>query len=213
MRPEQLLSVSQPDWTTPDAAARPLHEALDTLFEALKPEAGWGDASQSVRRMFVLNKILDRDEPLIRHVRGLLRQTVDRLMEGLHSYRCYHRLPSRPHAFRRFGSWVLYSDLDGYNVPHIHPKGLLSGVYYVAADYGASAQPDDGALRLRHGLNGNPDCPGWPAATIPTAPGSLVIMPSYYTHERLAVERPCRRVCLVFDVEFSSDSVTADYHA
>jgi hypothetical protein len=89
---------------------------------------------------------------------------------------------------------------DGYNVPHIHPKGWITGVLYIAGPNRAEAgNSSPGALRV-----GSPPSvvgsAGWPDITVAPAPGTLVLMPSYYTHWTVPLGRPGLRIAIAFDV-------------
>ena len=101
-------------------------------------------------------------------------------------------------------AWATISEGDGYLVPHIHHEGVLSGVLYVAGpnETGSDGYPV-GALRV-----GAPpqveNAAGWPDLAIAPEPGTLVIMPSYFTHWTTPLGRPGLRISIAFDVIDSS---------
>jgi hypothetical protein len=90
-------------------------------------------------------------------------------------------------------------------VPHIHPKGWITGVLYVAGGERADkSDSSSGALRV-----GAPpevaDCAGWPDITVAPVPGTLVFMPSYYTHWTVPLGRRGLRIAIAFDVKDMRD--------
>ena len=92
--------------------------------------------------------------------------------------------------------WATISVGDGYTVPHIHSEGVISGVLYVAGpnEMGADGYPV-GALRV-----GAPpeveNAAGWPDLAIAPKPGTLVMMPSYFTHWTIPLGRPGLRISI-----------------
>ena len=104
-----------------------------------------------------------------------------------------------PRTFK-VSAWAMISHGDGYNVPHIHHEGWISGVLYVAGpDRADAGDSSPGALRI-----GPPpdvvESAGWPDITVTPAPGTLVLMPSYYTHWTVPLGRPGLRIAIAFDV-------------
>jgi hypothetical protein len=94
-----------------------------------------------------------------------------------------------PHPFVRhrpdevyFDIWGVVMGAAGHQIPHIHPSGWLSGVYYAELpDLGAAPAPR-GWLEL-----GPPDrqLPGdvrWPVRSFEPRVGQLVVFPSYLYH-------------------------------
>jgi hypothetical protein len=154
-------------------------------------------ASQSVRGMhkIAIAKLADSG---VQRVLSELEQEVRRHIAGL---RASGRSPSG-WIPQRFGiePWALISTGHGYNTPHIHPKGWLSGVVYVS---GPDEIGDDGcpigALRIGppEGIE-NPE--GWPNLTVAPRPGTLILMPSYFTHWTVPIGKPELRISIAFDV-------------
>src|SRR5262249_12518318 len=97
-------------------------------------------------------------------------------------------------------SWALISSGYGYNVPHIHHHGCITGVFYIAGPYkiGPGGHPV-GALRIgarETVLNRE----GWPDLAIAPKPGTLVLFPSYFTHWTVPAGKPTLRISIAFDV-------------
>jgi hypothetical protein len=143
----------------------------------LESEGEWQEEVQSVRRM---HKIQLRRHPN-QLVQATLAEIDRRAAHYLANWTKIDHVISRwvPRTYR-VSSWALISHGDGYNTPHIHPKGWISGVLYVSGPVGADAGDGlPGALRI-----GPPpqvvESAGWPEITVAPTPGTLVLMPSYY---------------------------------
>ena len=93
-------------------------------------------------------------------------------------------------------AWATVLDSGGYQDPHNHPSGVLSGVYYVQLP--ESGEP--GAIEF-----------GRPAApfTAPSEPdvklirpatGKVVLFPSFYWHRTIPFPGEGRRISIAFDL-------------
>src|SRR5205085_3996370 len=94
----------------------------------------------------------------------------------------------------------LISSGYGYNVPHIHHRGWITGVFYIVGpnEIGAEGQPA-GALRIG-AFNAAANKTGWPDLSIAPRPGTLVLFPSYFTHWTVPLGKPELRISIAFDV-------------
>ena len=96
--------------------------------------------------------------------------------------------------------WATVLGSGGYQTPHIHPMGWLSGVYYVSLpeDMGSSGPQagwiEFGAPPERFRVASPPQ-----ARAIEPRPGRLVLFPSYFHHGILPFVSGERRVSMAFD--------------
>ena len=94
--------------------------------------------------------------------------------------------------------WALLLDAEAHEQWHIHPSGLVSGVYYV--DVPEGLEGDTGALELGLLPLGMPDSPpGWRRIVRPRI-GALILFPSSYAHRTIATGREGSRISIAFDV-------------
>lgn len=94
--------------------------------------------------------------------------------------------------------WALLLDAEAHEQWHIHPSGLVSGVYYV--DVPEGLEGDAGALELGLLPLGMSDSPhGWRRIVRPHI-GALVLFPSSYAHRTIATGREGSRISIAFDV-------------
>jgi hypothetical protein len=181
------LTVGALDW-----------KALERVLLEGESDDTWEEATQSVRRM---HKISDLRRHPDRLVQATLEEIDRRVAQYIANWTKGDHVISQwvPRKFR-ISPWAIISHGDGYNVPHTHKEGWISGVLYVAGPNQADAGRDSpGALRVGP-PPGVVDSVGWPDITVAPAPGTLVLMPSYYTHWTVPLGRPGLRISIAFDV-------------
>jgi putative 2-oxoglutarate-Fe(II)-dependent oxygenase superfamily protein len=169
----------------------------ETLLQQ-KSDANLQRAVQSVRDM---HNITLRGYSDIRIMR-LLEEVHDRVSRYIADITGGEKaaLPWVPQKFRLV-PWALVSTGFGYNTPHVHRRGWITGVVYVCGpdEIGADGHPV-GALRV-----GAPkaveNAAGWPDMVVAPKPGTLVLVPSYFTHWTTPLGRPGLRISIAFDVE------------
>ena len=139
------------------------------------------------------------DEPAISDVIDLIRLAVDAFEANLTEEHDHPFVKSRPER-ARLNAWAVVYPGDGRQVSHVHPKGWLSGVYYVSAPKTSCEDLRNGCLVLgameMEGLNAP-----WGNRDISPAPGRLVLFPSYVPHATIPTGSTDRRICISFDVE------------
>jgi len=99
-------------------------------------------------------------------------------------------------------AWAVVYPGGGWQKPHIHDTGWLSGVYYVTAPKASGQNPRGGLLVLGKFETGQPgtDPPPWGVRDIRPLPGRLVLFPSYIPHSTIPTNSRDQRICLAFDV-------------
>jgi len=157
----------------------------------------WQEDCRSVRHMHRLRLTGHRD-PRLQAVLDVLHEQAARYLEAL------RKDPGRLEAWIpddfTLETWALVSPGYGFNLPHIHPKGFATGVLYVSGPdaMGADGYPV-GALRI-----GPPAAvgrrEGWPDIGVAPVPGTLVLMPSYFTHWTTPLGKPGLRISIAFDI-------------
>ena len=177
--------------------AAPHWKSLKRVLLEAEADDTWQEAALSVRKMHYI-KLSRHPNPL---VKATLAEIDQRAAHYVENWTKSDHVISKwvPRTFR-VSHWAMISHGDGYNVPHIHSKGWITGVLYVAGPDRAEAEDGSpGALRI-----GPPsyvaDSTGWPDITVAPTPGTLVLMPSYYTHWTVPLGRPGLRISIAFDV-------------
>lgn len=106
-------------------------------------------------------------------------------------------------------AWAIVLERGGYQIPHIHPAGWLSGVYYVRVPTPRPDRPDEGGIEF-----GRPD-PALAGDDEPKtrllrpAAGSMVLFPSYIYHRTVPFDAVTPRISIAFDCEAASGDPSA----
>lgn len=102
----------------------------------------------------------------------------------------------------RLTAWSTVLRSGGYQDPHNHPSGRVSGVYYVQLPPVIGAEGDDdqgfiefGAANKRLGVSTTP-----PVKLFQPKVGSLFLFPSYFWHRTLPFESAEDRISIAFDL-------------
>ncbi len=138
-----------------------------------------------------------RDSPVMEALLKAIRQQVVQRFGELGDT---SPLGNRPTHWR-MDTWATVLAGQGHQIPHLHPTGWLSGVYYVQVP---SAQdqpaPDAGAIEFGRA----PEHYGFKQAPnthlLQPTPGTLVLFPSYFFHRTIAHEDTTPRISVAFDI-------------
>lgn len=97
-------------------------------------------------------------------------------------------------------SWgVICEDAEvGFSAPHIHTGCWVVAVAYIAGHDPTAA---GGAMRIGPAAAGDAACAGWPDITVAPTPGTVVIMPAFYTHWTEPLRRPGLRISVAFNAD------------
>ena len=106
--------------------------------------------------------------------------------------------PRRP-ARGRLTAWATVLDSGGYQDPHHHPSGLLSGVYYVRVP-DADAAADAGAIEFGRASAafGNQAAPE--VVLVRPREGLMVLFPSFFWHRTIPFRGDSQRISIAFDL-------------
>lgn len=99
-------------------------------------------------------------------------------------------------------AWSVLMRSGGHQLPHIHPSGWVSGVYYVSIPPAISSDDPSHAGWIEFGQPGplirNSD--DLSVKLVKPAEGLIVLFPSYLYHRTIPFYDRRRRVCISFDV-------------
>jgi hypothetical protein len=172
-------------------------KSLERILLEAEVDDTWQEATQSVRKMHNIKLNQHPDRLVQATLAEIDRRAAHYVANWTNSDHVLSRWVPRPFTVCH---WAMISHGDGYNVPHIHSKGWVTGVLYVAGPDRVDAGNDSpGALRVGPPA-GVAESVGWPDITVAPAPGTLVLMPSYYTHWTVPLGRPALRISIAFDV-------------
>jgi len=157
-----------------------------------RPEKSTTIGSQSLN-------ILYDDNAAINSLRSRIEREVTDYMETVLSR------PESPFADRPPNNWTLTGwgvvlDSGGYQGPHVHPDGAVSGVYYVQlpASIAAGSNHQEGYLQFGQVI-GEYDSRSPLLHAIQPHEGRMVLFPSWFWHRTIPFESATNRISIAFD--------------
>ncbi len=107
-------------------------------------------------------------------------------------------MPPPPAAWR-LTMWATVLRRGGYQDPHVHPSGRVSGVYYARIPApAAGADPEQGAITFGAGPARFGELP-LPRRQFQPREGMLLFFPSYFWHRTEPFEGDPERISIAFD--------------
>jgi uncharacterized protein (TIGR02466 family) len=136
----------------------------------------------------------DASDPMVEQLLNKFRQQVDLFLDGPYGYQV---LMKKKKA--RLKPWIVILNNGGYQKPHVHPAGVVSGVYYlqIPPHIAESEIPSEGWIEF--GIS--PEEEGNdPKYAVRPEEGKLLLFPSYLAHRTIPLITDCTRICFAFDV-------------
>ena len=138
-----------------------------------------------------------RAEPEIRALESMLRAAVADYVAALPAEEDHPFLARRGADFRFSGAWSVRLREPGFHLNHVHARGWISSVYYVALpDAVADPAARQGWLTLGQSSLAGDEI----GQAIQPRPGLLVLFPSYTYHGTLPFAAGTDRLTVAFDV-------------
>lgn len=98
--------------------------------------------------------------------------------------------------------WAIVLETQGHQLPHVHPSGWLSGVYYVAVpDIVADPDAENGGwIEFGRAATGSYCRSKLSLQLVRPEPGLIVTFPSYVPHRTIPFTSEQKRISIAFDV-------------
>jgi tetratricopeptide (TPR) repeat protein len=139
--------------------------------------------------------------PLAQQLLAMIRTAAEGYIRDRQAFADHPIMARRPRC-ANLKCWASELHSDGFQSPHIHPAGWLSGVYYVTvptvdpASDGHAGAIEFGLLSLGEKL-GAPRVARW---RVMPEPGLMLFFPSYFAHWTQPTETAEPRISIAFDV-------------
>ncbi|MES2354014.1 MAG: putative 2OG-Fe(II) oxygenase [Pseudomonadota bacterium] len=155
-----------------------------------------------------------RVNDLLEEPKGPIRLLEQMMMRQIQTYlSALPKLPEHPFFAQsipsqsHLRSWAVLMERHGYETPHIHPDGFISGVYYVRLP--AVVAKDDASYSGWIEF-GTPDPVFAIRSTAPTrkvqpVAGTMLLFPSYFWHRTIPFDSAEERLSIAFDM--TGDSI------
>ena len=173
---------------------RAFHVALQAEVEACG-EAEWEPINRSTRGGWQREVKLDSPGPALAAFEALLRATIDDALTCHGGVDDYWRAVPRDY---KIVLWETTIERNGYQQPHFHQSGWLSGVYYLQVPESEADQAgwiEFGRPGYGFKVKGDP-----PVRLVEPVEGSLLLFPSYFFHRTLPFEGQGQRISLAFNI-------------
>lgn len=181
--------------------------SMDELNAAL---AGWirqhptlhaAPAAFSVHRGLSTGELLAGDKGPIRAFERMVRSAVEDYQKGLPEDADHPFIANRPRRWH-LTMWAIIIEAEGFQVPHIHPSGWLSGVYYVTLPEAVRTEGERCAGWIEFGEPYSDIAHSVQPELKPFQPeeGLLLLFPSYFYHRTLPFASDRQRISISFDV-------------
>ncbi len=140
--------------------------------------------------------------PHAQNLMGRIRAAVDSYIAERESFSSDPIMADRP-AVVTLNSWALAMHEDGHTAWHIHPRGWISGVYYIdMPELKPAAADPPGAVEFGpFPFGGNTEALKSHCWHVMPEPGVLLLFPSYYAHRTIPTGVAAPRICVAFDVQ------------
>jgi len=177
----------------PDGFNADLNAWLDALH---------GDAREHVdqtlrRGTQTMEPLFNSTDPLIVTLRGKIEEAVAAYIAGMDDDDAHPLSSRRTDGFRFTGSWSSRLRDQGFHTNHIHPRGWISSVYYVAVP-DAVEDGQQGWLKFGEPSFATP-MNDTIRRMVKPAPGRLVLFPSYMWHGTVPFRSDTARTTIAFD--------------
>jgi len=155
----------------------------------------------STRNGFHTGSIINENNPLMQHYKEYIYNTVLEYLEDISK-----KIPAisvfKSKNFELSG-WAVRMGKNGYQDPHIHPAGIVSGVFYVSVpDVINTTTSNEGWLRFGRMPSDFVLSPEDREMVeyIKPEKGLLVLFPSYMWHDTVPIDSPQERISFAFDL-------------
>lgn len=188
-----LDAESYPDWETYAQAL-----TQDILSH---PSLEWERSTTATRGGGHTGSLLENPTPVLQATERMIRREVDHYISSLphDTYPAFLSLTPRQYYINL---WAVVIEETGYQIPHLHSSGWLSGVFYLQVPSSIRADDARHAGWIEFGQPGYdlPYSGQYQLKKIFPEPGKLMLFPSYVFHRTIPTIGKDRRISVAFDI-------------
>lgn len=188
-----LDAEGYPDWGT-------YAEAL-TQDILSHPSLEWERSTTATRGGGHTGSLLENPTPVLQATERMIRREVDHYISTLPSDTYPAFLSLKPRRYY-INLWAVVIEETGYQIPHLHSSGWLSGVFYLQVPSSIRADDARHAGWIEFGQPGYdlPYSGKYTLKKIFPEPGKLMLFPSYVFHRTIPTIGKDRRISVAFDI-------------
>ncbi len=145
--------------------------------------------------------LFERATPALAELRDIILREIETYLAGLGAEGAGHPFTAGAPRAWRLRAWATLLRDGGYQDPHYHPTGWLSGVIYVkvpavvAAGRDSAGYIEFGRPDPRYKFSFAPE-----TVLIEPRPGQMILFPSYFWHRTVPFQGDEERISVAFDV-------------
>jgi uncharacterized protein (TIGR02466 family) len=178
------------------------HQSVVTLLKShphlQKAPDGFAtkNGSQTVGDLLTTSK-----HPLLQIIEHQIHLAVKNHVTGLELSEKHPMVLGAPKEYR-IASWAIVLDNEGYQDPHVHLDGWLSGVYYlnVPKEVKEELEKEAGYLKFGNWRKNLAENNSFKTHIIKPEDGMIVTFPSFLWHKTIPFKSNENRVCIAFDI-------------
>ncbi len=165
------------------------------------PTLTYDPGNKSTRGGQQSRELLSESTGAIVRLEQLIRQSVTDYIAKHGGEKGHPFCDSAPKNWR-ITAWATVLDAQGHQLPHIHPAGWLSGVYYVRIPPVVTSSDDTHAGWIEFGQPPEDlHCKAEPLVRMyQPQEGSRYLFPSYFYHRTIPFESGGQRISIAFDI-------------
>ena len=167
------------------------------MIEISTQQYSWEPSGKTTVKGFGTYNLPDDGLAILSELKKIIFSEIEVYFK-IHSNKNINFIKERPINLK-FVSWSNILKREGYNVPHIHPSGWISGVFYLKVP--TKIKGDEAGIKFH--LNGDDFeiiDQEMPNKTIRPDIGTLVFFPSSLFHSTVPFSSNEERVCIAFDL-------------
>ncbi|NKB21494.1 MAG: tetratricopeptide repeat protein [Alphaproteobacteria bacterium] len=184
----------------------PLPSDVDekSLIKALvnHPSCEWERSGTTTIEGAQTENLLNDTNPLIKSFVSLLTAKIETYIQRQDIDPNDPFLAKIPESWN-YSIWATILKNDGHQIPHLHPSGWLSGVYYLEVPSDIMDKENSGQQGwIEFGAPGYGIEPVRPpnVRRIMPVPGKLIFFPSSFFHQTIPLSGKAQRISIAFDV-------------
>lgn len=165
------------------------------------PTLHWAPKHHATRNGRHSGNLLAEPKGPVAHLEAGIEKSFRQYLEELPEDLDHPFLAGRPDGWE-LDMWALVLERQGYQVPHIHPTGWLSGCYYVEVDEAVSSEDDGSEGWIEFGRPQDIYQARQPPRVELVRPeeGLMVLFPSFFFHRTIPFAAETERICVAFDI-------------
>ena len=171
---------------------------INTLLKELSDiNFTWEPKGRTTVKGFATNNLTKKNLPTFNKLQKLIFKELNNYYQFFADKKD-NLIKSKPKEYK-FISWSNRLKKEGFNLPHIHPSGWISGVFYLKIP--SKVKNNEAGIQFH--LNGDDFIikdNNLPIKTIKPEVGDIVLFPSSLFHSTVPFTSSEERVCIAFDL-------------